>query len=137
MKKAKVGIIGCGNISRIYCKNLQQYAQTEVAACADLELERAQERAEEFGIAKACSVEELLADPEIDIIVNLTIPSSHARISLMALEAGKHVYAEKPMTVTREEGLALLEASSPNWQARRQRSRDVPRGRHPNLPQAD
>lgn len=111
MRKAKVGIIGCGNISRIYCKNLQAFEETELVFCADLDPARAAERAAEFGVPKSGTAEELLADPEVEIVVNLTIPASHAKVSLMALEAGKHVYAEKPITVTREEALALQEAS--------------------------
>lgn len=109
MEKVKVGVIGCGNISSIYLKNLTQVFQnTEVVACADLLLERAQEKAEEFGIPKACSVEELLADEEIRIVVNLTIPNAHAEVSLAALEAGKSVYVEKPLAITREDGQKVL-----------------------------
>ncbi|WP_020617769.1 Gfo/Idh/MocA family protein [Paenibacillus daejeonensis] len=111
MKRSKVGIVGCGNISKIYFTNLKDYPEVELAACADLDLERAKARAEEFGVPKAMSVDELLTDPEIDIVVNLTIPQAHAKVSIQALEAGKHVYVEKPLAVTREEGLAMLEAA--------------------------
>lgn len=108
MSKVKVGIVGCGKISGIYFKNCQTYPNLEVAACADLNLERAKASAEEYGIAKACSVSELLADPEIEIVINLTIPAAHAEVCLQALENGKHVYVEKPLAVTREEGRAIL-----------------------------
>ncbi|WP_284644367.1 Gfo/Idh/MocA family protein [Paenibacillus silviterrae] len=108
MEKIRVGIVGCGKISGIYFKNCSTYPDMEVAACADLSLERAQAAAEEHGVAKACSVEELLADPEIDIVINLTIPAAHAEVCLKALEAGKHVYVEKPLAVTREEGQQIL-----------------------------
>ncbi|RXZ84774.1 gfo/Idh/MocA family oxidoreductase [Paenibacillaceae bacterium] len=108
MKKAKVGIVGCGNISHIYFNNLSAYPEVELYACADLDVARAQARAEEFGLAKAYTVEELLNDPDIDIVVNLTIPQAHAAVCLQALAAGKHVYVEKPLAVTREEGQQIL-----------------------------
>ncbi|EFM11787.1 oxidoreductase domain protein [Paenibacillus curdlanolyticus YK9] len=112
MAKARIGIIGCGNISNIYLTNLCRSEDVEVAACADADLERAKERAAQHGVSKACSVEELLADPSIDIVVNLTIPQAHAEISLRALEAGKHVYGEKPLAVTMEEGVHVLAAAA-------------------------
>lgn len=109
MDKMKAGIIGCGNISGIYLTNLQKFDALELAACADLDPARAQSKADEYGVAQACSVDEMLADKSIDIIVNLTIPQAHAEVSLQALAAGKHVYAEKPLAVTREEGRRVLD----------------------------
>lgn len=112
MKNVKVGIIGCGNISDIYLKNLTKtFKITEVAACADIIIERAQEKAEKYGISKACSVEELLADPDIEIVVNLTIPQAHAEICIAALNAGKSVYVEKPLSITREDGKKIIALS--------------------------
>lgn len=108
MIKMKAGIIGCGNISGIYLKNLKDSPLVEVVACADLIPERARQRADEFNIANVYNVEELLARPEIDLIVNLTIPASHANVDIAALEAGKHVYSEKPLAVTLEEGLQII-----------------------------
>ena len=109
MEKIKVGVIGCGNISGIYFKNLtNMFDITEVSACADIVLERAQKKAEENGIPKACSVPELLADPEIRIVVNLTTPGTHAEINLAALKAGKNVYVEKPLAIAREDGLKTI-----------------------------
>lgn len=109
MDKVKVGIIGCGNISSIYLKNLTQvFEMIEVAACADLIPERAAAQAEKYGVPKACAVEELLDNKEIEIIVNLTIPKAHAEIAIKALEAGKHVYGEKPLAISREDGQKIL-----------------------------
>lgn len=107
----KVGIIGCGTISSIYCKNIKKYPFLELVACADVLLERAQARAAEFEIARACSTSELLDDPEIELVVNLTIPAVHAEISLAALERGKSVYSEKPLATKREDGQKLLAAA--------------------------
>jgi predicted dehydrogenase len=114
MKKVKIGLIGCGQISGIYLKNCTQtFDILEVAACADLVPELARKQADEFGVPRACSVEELLADPEIEIVINLTAPKVHALINMKALEAGKHVYTEKPFALNREEAdqvLALADA---------------------------
>ncbi|MCJ8005965.1 Gfo/Idh/MocA family protein [Lederbergia wuyishanensis] len=105
MKKVKVGVIGCGMISAIYLKNCTQVFNNvlEVVAVADLVPEIAAKRAEEFQIPVSCSVEELLANPEIDIVINLTAPAAHASVNLQALNAGKHVYTEKPFALNRED----------------------------------
>ena len=112
MKKTKVGIIGCGNISGIYCKTLKKMEITDLAAVADLLPERAEARATEFGIARACSVDQLLADPEIKIVVNLTIPKAHSEVALQVLKAGKSVYNEKPLAVTRDQAKAMLKLAA-------------------------
>ncbi|MDB5083917.1 MAG: oxidoreductase domain protein [Bacilli bacterium] len=108
MNKVKVGIIGCGKISSAYFNATKRFEILEVTACADLDVERARAKAAEFNIAKACSVEELLADQEIEIVINLTIPKAHANVCLQVLNAGKHVYVEKPLAVTIQEGQAIL-----------------------------
>ncbi len=112
MKKIKVAIIGTGNISNQYFKTGKLMNIYEIVACADLDVERAKAKAEEHGVARGCSVDELLADPEIDLIINLTIPAAHADVYMKALAAGKHVYGEKPLTVTREEGQAVIELAA-------------------------
>lgn len=110
MKRVKTGIIGCGNISGIYLQNCTKvFKNLEVTAVADLDLSRARAKAEEFGIPKACTVKELLADPEIEIVINLTIPVAHAEVNMAALEAGKNVHVEKPLAITREDGRRMLE----------------------------
>lgn len=111
MDKIKVGIIGTGNISGIYFQNGKRFEAMEVVACADLDVERAKARAAEYGV-RGCSVEELLADPDIQMVINLTIPAAHASVCLQALEAGKHVYVEKPLAVSREEGSKVLELAA-------------------------
>jgi predicted dehydrogenase len=108
MGKIKAGMIGTGNISGIYFQNGQRFESLDIVACADLDVERAKAKGAEYGI-RGSSVEELLSDPDIELIINLTIPQAHANVCLQALEAGKHVYVEKPLAVTREDGLKVLD----------------------------
>jgi predicted dehydrogenase len=109
--KVKVGLIGTGTISKAYINGCRYFDILEVATCADLFLDRAQAVAEQFNIPKACTVEELLADPEIQIVLNLTVPLAHAEVSLAAINAGKHVYSEKPLAATLEDARRLLDAA--------------------------
>lgn len=108
MNTVNVGIIGCGNISGIYFQNCKKLRHSNVVACADLVLDRAKAKAEEFGIPKACSVAELLADESIQVVLNLTIPKAHTEVNLQVLDAGKHVYVEKPLALTRTDGQQVL-----------------------------
>ena len=107
----RIGLVGCGNISDVYIKNIKRFDMLAVAACADLDAERARSKAEVYDLPKSCSVEELLADPEIELVLNLTPPQAHFDVSLRALEAGKHVYSEKPLALNRDEGRRLLDAA--------------------------
>ena len=107
--KVKVGIIGCGNISPAYFKGCRAFQILDVVACADLDMDLARKRAEEFEVPKACSVGELLADPEIRIVVNITVPRAHAEVNMAAIVAGKNAHCEKPFAVFREDGLKALE----------------------------
>ncbi|MFB5662362.1 Gfo/Idh/MocA family protein [Alteribacillus sp. HJP-4] len=111
MKKLKAGLIGCGVISDIYLKNCQRFQSLEVVACADLEIERAQAKAEKFNIPKAYTVPELLQDNEIDIVLNLTIPAAHAEVCLSALDSGKHVYVEKPLSISLQDAKIILDTA--------------------------
>ncbi|MDH7603162.1 MAG: Gfo/Idh/MocA family oxidoreductase [Armatimonadota bacterium] len=110
MKPVKVGVVGCGNISGIYFKAGQVFEILDIVACADLIMDRAKAKAEEFG-CRAVTVDELMKDPEIEIVLNLTIPAAHAEIALKAIEAGKSVHNEKPLAISREEGKKILEAA--------------------------
>ncbi len=111
MKKVKVGIIGCGNISPIYLKNLTTvFEAVEVKAVCDLIPSRSQSAAEQWGIPVIYATdEEMFNDPEIEIILNITTPPDHGSLNLMTLEAGKNIYVEKPLTIVRDEGLKIKE----------------------------
>ena len=108
----RIGIVGCGDISGIYLQNLTgMFAdRLEVAGICDLIDERAASRAKEFGIGKIYgSASEMIADPSVDIILNLTRPSEHFDVSKAALLAGKHVYTEKTFGADWAEGMELIQ----------------------------
>jgi len=109
---ATVGIIGCGDICPNYLRHAKAFSVLEVAACADLVHERAEKIAAEHGVPKACSVAELLADPAIDIVLNLTIPKAHFDVAMQAVKAGKHVYNEKPLAIELDDARTLLDTAN-------------------------
>jgi predicted dehydrogenase len=106
MEKLRIGIIGCGNISTTYLGLSPLFKGLEIVAVADMNPAASKSRAEEYGV-KAQSVEDLLGNPAIDVIINLTIPDAHFGVSKSILQAGKHVYSEKPLTLSLEDGLEL------------------------------
>jgi predicted dehydrogenase len=105
-KELGVGIIGCGNISTTYFSLSPLFKGLKVLACADINMNAAELRAEEYGV-KAQTIDDLLANDELDVIVNLTIPDAHFPVSKRILEAGKHVYSEKPLVLSLEQGEEL------------------------------
>jgi predicted dehydrogenase len=106
-----VGVIGAGVISAQYLANLTSFPDLEVRFVADIDLDRAKARAEEFGVPASGTTEELLADDGISIVVNLTLPSVHAEVDLQILAAGKHVWSEKPIATNAEDARRVLEAA--------------------------
>jgi predicted dehydrogenase len=106
----RVGVVGCGNISTTYFKYAPLFRGLAIAACADLDQKRAEARAAEFGVA-AMKTKDLLTSPEIDIVLNLTVPAAHFAVSKAAVTSGKHVYSEKPLTLSLKDGLALAKAA--------------------------
>jgi predicted dehydrogenase len=107
MKELGVGVIGCGVISTIYMQNLVTFRGVRPVACADLLDDSARTQAARFGI-RALAIEALMRDPEVDIVVNLTTPNAHFEVSHAALTAGKHVFSEKPLCVSAEDGHRLV-----------------------------
>lgn len=104
---ARVGIVGCGVISRTYATGAAAFDSFDIVACADLDLACAERLGDEFGLPVQ-SVDELIASPEIDVVLNLTPPFAHAEVLLRALAAGKHVYTEKTLTTTLAEAHAVV-----------------------------
>jgi predicted dehydrogenase len=106
-----VGIIGCGNISDAYLKGAARTQLIRVKSCADLLPQTAQAKARAYGL-EAVAVDALLADPEIEIVINLTVPLAHGPVSHEIIAAGKHVYSEKPLAARFGEGHALMLAAA-------------------------
>ena len=114
-----VGIVGCGMIVTPYLRACGESKWLNLAACSDLVEERSAAACDKaagngWGSPQVRGYDEILADGEIDFVINLTNPAAHFSLNMRALEAGKHVYAEKPLCVTREEGRRLLETSARN-----------------------
>jgi predicted dehydrogenase len=104
--KLGIGIVGCGNISNTYFRLAPLFEGLEVRACADINATTAKAQADTYGV-RALDVDGLLADDQVDVVINLTIPDAHFDVSRRALEAGKHVYSEKPLVLTVDDGLEL------------------------------
>ncbi len=103
-----VGLIGAGVISTQYLDNLTTFPDVEVRFIADIDIDRAKAQAEKYGVPGSGTVEQLLADDDIEIVVNLTIPAAHVEVARQVLAAGKHVFSEKPFSLDRESGRELL-----------------------------
>jgi predicted dehydrogenase len=103
----RVGVVGCGVISRHYAANAKAFESFELVACADVDAAQARSLADEHGLEVA-SVEGLIRDPSIDVVLNLTPPAVHAAVLGQALAAGKHVYTEKPLATDLDEAAELV-----------------------------
>ena len=119
MKTLNAGIVGCGMIGAPYYKACGESKWLNPVACADLLPDRAEEacksiKENSWGEPEPCSYEDMLSNKDIDIIINLTNPKAHHSLSMSALNAGKHIYLEKPLAVTREEGREMLAAAKTN-----------------------
>jgi predicted dehydrogenase len=99
MKALRVGVVGCGVISHHYAQNAEAFDSYEIVACADLDEAAAERFADTFSV-RAVPVAELVAAPDLDVVLNLTPPNAHVSVTSLALRAGKHVYSEKPLATT-------------------------------------
>lgn len=108
---SNIGIIGCGNISTSYLRLAPLFKGLEVRAVADMNMEVAKARAEEFS-TRAQSVDDLLANKDIDVVINLTIPDAHFAVTKSILMAGKHAYSEKPLVLTLAQGVELRDLAA-------------------------
>lgn len=109
-----VAVIGAGRISGQYLENLTAFPDLAVTVVADLVPELAEKQARAYGVAESGPPERALAHPDVEIVVNLTVPAVHADVSIAALDAGKHVWTEKPFATTRAEGDAIRDAAARN-----------------------
>lgn len=106
----RIGLVGCGNISDIYLGNAELFADIKFVAVSSRNIESAKLKGKQYGLAVR-PIDRLVASDDIDIVLNLTAPSFHAELSLAAIEAGKHVYTEKPLAITVADGERILEAA--------------------------
>lgn len=109
MRALRVGVIGCGNICPAYLQNLTAWPETPVVALADLDSSKAKAMGERFNLPALASPAALLARDEVDAVLNLTVPDAHYQVARAALEAGKHVYNEKPLALDPAEGSEILQ----------------------------
>lgn len=114
MAALRVGLLGTGNISPAYIAGVRDWDVLELVAGADIVPGKAEAVAEQHGLPRVMTPDELLSSPEIDIIVNITPPAVHAGTSLRALQNGKHVYSEKPLSIRRADARQLVEAATAN-----------------------
>ncbi len=110
MDPVTIGLIGCGTISAAYLRAAPLFPELRIVAVADLDESRARARAEEFGL-QAITVDALLADTAIAVVLNLTVPAAHVPVGLDAIRHGKHVHGEKPLATSTTEALTLLDAA--------------------------
>ncbi|MET7332720.1 Gfo/Idh/MocA family oxidoreductase [Nonomuraea sp. NPDC005650] len=103
-----VALVGAGNISGQYLRNLTTFPDVRVLGLADIDTERAAAVAAEHGVPMSGTLATVLAVPEVEIVVNLTVPSAHAAVALEALRAGKHVYGEKPLAMSVDEAAKVI-----------------------------
>jgi len=114
MEPVNVGVVGCGEISAAYLEHMTGVLSglVRVTACCDLIRERAEDRASSYGVPRVLTTEELIVDPEVEIVVNLTMPAQHHEVAMAALSAGKHVFSEKPLALNREQGRRMIETAA-------------------------
>jgi len=104
-----IGIVGCGNISDVYLKVAKKFPVLRTVAVADVDKDRARAKAKDYDVPVVCGPRTILKRDDVDLILNLTPPNAHAKISLAALRAGKHVYTEKPIAVKQNDGKKILD----------------------------
>jgi len=109
----KIGLIGCGNIAETYLRSQEYFNNINIIACADINKVASDECAKKNHI-KSLTVNELLNDDSIEIVLNLTIPQAHYDVSKKSLESGKHVYSEKPMAINLTDAKKLLDSANKN-----------------------
>src|SRR4051794_18579038 len=106
----KIGLVGCGNISDVYLSNAKLFRDIEFVAVSDINPDAAARQGARYDLPVR-SFDTLIASPDVDIVLNLTIPDAHASVYLAAIEAGKHVYGEKPLATSLADGKKVIEAA--------------------------
>jgi predicted dehydrogenase len=107
-----IAVVGCGNISGQYLTNLVRFPDVTVVACADIDLNRAAAQAAKYGVPHSADLATVLEMPNVELIVNLTVPAVHASVALQAIRSGRHVYGEKPFALSVEEARTIMAAAA-------------------------
>ena len=107
-----IGIVGTGNIAGGYARDIATHPEIRLVAATDLQPDRAAAFAETHGCRAHASLDDLLVDPDVDIVVNLTVHHAHYDVTSRALEAGRHVYSEKPLALTPDEARELVDLAA-------------------------
>lgn len=107
-----IAVVGCGNISDQYLTNLVRFPDVTVVACADIDLTRAAAQAAKYGVPHSADLATVLEMPNVELIVNLTVPAVHASVALQAIRSGRHVYGEKPFALSVEEARTIMAAAA-------------------------
>ena len=105
------GVVGVGSVSERYLRNLTASPHLEVIGCADQDVDRARLRAAELACPGAARQATCSRIPQVELVINLTVPSAHEEVTLAALAAGKHVYSEKPLATTRSAAACIIEVA--------------------------
>jgi predicted dehydrogenase len=107
--RTTLGIVGAGNIAGQYARDLNTYPEIELSGVADIDTARARDLAAKSDTRAYASVDEIVGDPAIQVVVNLTTHTAHKAVITQALEAGKHVYSEKPLALSYDDARGLVE----------------------------
>jgi len=105
----RIGVIGCGNISHVYAEKLRALPDLELVACADLDVDRARDYAARHEVPRVLTPEVLVEHPDVDVVLNLTVPVAHGSVTRAALRANKHAYSEKPLALEYADGRSLID----------------------------
>jgi predicted dehydrogenase len=108
----RVGVVGCGDVSHEYFESALAHPEIVFVACTDLDATRAAGQADRYGLEAVRDLEELLREPSIELIVNLTPPATHTEVTLAAIESGKHVYSEKPLATSLDAARLIADAAN-------------------------
>src|SRR5689334_22423347 len=112
MKRLRIAIIGCGNIATAYAETLRPYKHIEMLGATDIDQARAHRYVETYGGRVYGTLEDILGDETVDLVVNLTIHHAHFTVIKQCLNAGKHVYSEKPLSLMAQEAWELVDLAN-------------------------
>jgi len=111
LRQTVIGIVGCGDISDTYFENAKKTGVVRVKGCSSINMNSARQKAELYG-CKALTLEELLSDAEVELVLNLTVPNAHEEVGFKVIESGKHLYSEKPLALETAQARQILHSAN-------------------------